>query len=223
MTVLKSDLAAWQSARTLADLGELTARWIEGDLASQPGYCGPSDIEDPALIPLLARLNRAGFMTTGSQAAFDGTGYDGTHWQQRAAVEGFTDSWELMDRLRDLRGIARGFAVIVHRPETLPRWRYHYERAAVVTMRDDRDYTRFGAQLPRRHIRDSLIGYGICHPDAVKALCSAWQVTVIDLAWGRPDALWRALEGVVAADPQRCPYPICHHNHPELQRHGDAS
>ena len=27
----KSDLAAWGSARTLADLGELTARWLEGD------------------------------------------------------------------------------------------------------------------------------------------------------------------------------------------------
>ena len=85
----KSDLAAWGSARTLADLGELTARWIEGTIASQPGYCGPSDIEDPALVPLLAALNRAGFVTTGSQAGESGPGYDGAHWQQRAAVEGF--------------------------------------------------------------------------------------------------------------------------------------
>ena len=44
-----NDRAAWGSARTLADLGELMARWLEGGIGQQPGYRGPSDIEDPAL------------------------------------------------------------------------------------------------------------------------------------------------------------------------------
>lgn len=178
----------WASARTLADLGELTARWLEGSVAEQPGYCGPSDIEDPALVPLLARLNRAGFMTTGSQIGEDGPGYDGVRWQQRAAVEGFAGT-ALAQELYDVARSA-GLMTAVHYPATLPRRRYGYSRAITVTMRADCDYTRFGVQLPRRHIRDPHIGYGICHRDAVDALCGAWQVAVIDPEVGRNDLLW---------------------------------
>ncbi len=191
----KSDPAAWQSARTLADLGKLTARWIEGDLASQPGYCGPSDIEDPALVPLLAALNRAGFVTTGSQIGESGPGYDGAHWQQRAAVEGFADERTALALIR--AAAAAGLISVSYPPASLPRWRYRYDRSVTVTMREDRGVTGFGVQLPRRHIRDSWIGYGICHRDAVNALCSAWQVTVIDPQWGRPDVLWRVLERAI--------------------------
>ena len=36
------DLAAWRSARTLQDLGELTARWLEGTLRA-PSQCGAPD------------------------------------------------------------------------------------------------------------------------------------------------------------------------------------
>jgi hypothetical protein len=191
----KSDLAAWQSARTLADLGELTARWIEGGLASQPGYCGPSDIEDRALVPLLAALNRAGFVTTGSQIGESGPGYDGAHWQQRAAVEGFAGP-EMTSALI-VAANDTGLTIVVRDPAGLPRWRYRYDRSVTVTMREDRKITGFGVQLPRRHIRDSWLGYGICHRDAVDALCSAWQVTVIDPEWGRADLLWRVLEQAV--------------------------
>jgi len=40
----RCDRRAWEQARTLLELGELVARWLEGDIASQPGYmpdCGP--------------------------------------------------------------------------------------------------------------------------------------------------------------------------------------
>ena len=191
----KSDRAAWGSARTLSDLGELTAQWIEGRIASQPGYCGPSDIEDPALVPLLAALNRAGFVTTGSQFGESGPGYDGAHWDQRAAVEGFTGRQMAVRLVRAAR--QAGLSMVLHSPEELPRWRYRYHRAVVVTRRAGEDRTRFGVQAPRRHIRDPHLGYGICHPDAVNALCEAWQVTVIDPEWGRPDVLWRVLEQAI--------------------------
>jgi hypothetical protein len=181
----------WASARNLADLGELTARWLEGEVAEQPGYCGPSDIEDPALVPLFARLNRAGFVTTGSQIGEDGPGYDGAHWQQRAAVEGFAGT-ELALELNDVARAA-GLFPILHAPSTLPRWRYGYRESLAVTRRNGERYTRFGVHLPRRHIRDSWIGYGVCHQDAVTALCNAWQVTLIDPEWGRPGVLWRVL------------------------------
>ncbi len=191
----KSDRAAWGSARTLAGLGELTARWIEGTIASQPGYCGPSDIEDPALVPLLAALNRAGFVTTGSQAGESGPGYDGAHWQQRAAVEGFAGPG--MTSALIAAASDAGLTIVVRDPAGLPRWRYRYDRSVTVTMREDRRVTGFGVQLPRRHIRDGWLGYGICHRDAVGALCAAWQVTVIDPEWGRPDVLWHVLEQAI--------------------------
>src|SRR6266496_4268047 len=38
------DAARWRAARTLADLGELTAQWLEGKIASIPAVvpgCGP--------------------------------------------------------------------------------------------------------------------------------------------------------------------------------------
>jgi hypothetical protein len=57
--------------------------------------------------------------------------------------------------------------------------------------------TRFSVRLPRRHLRDPHVGYGICHSDAVAALYRAWQVTVIDPVWGRDDVLWPALEQAV--------------------------
>jgi len=180
-----ADRRAWDSAWTLADLGELTARWLEGHLASQPAYApgtGPAPETGP-LVPVLARINRAGYLTCCSQPGEAGTGYDGAWWEQRAAVQGFTCPavaeriWEAAE--------AAGLTVIAHAPATLPRWRIRYDRAVPVTRREARPCTWFGAQLSRRHLRDGWTGYGICHPDAVTALCAAWQVTVIDPGWDR--------------------------------------
>jgi hypothetical protein len=59
----------WRAARTLPDLGNATADWLEGKTASQPGYApghGP-DTETTGLIPGLAAANRAGFVTRQSQ------------------------------------------------------------------------------------------------------------------------------------------------------------
>jgi len=194
--VNRSDRAAWASARTLADLCELTARWLEGTVTGQPGYCGPSDIEDPKLVPLLAALNRAGFMTTTSQVGLIQHGSGGTHAEQRAAVEGFASpevaAW-LIAAAQDA-----GLSVVAYDPASRPRWRYRYDRAVTVTQVNGRRFTAFGVQLPRRHIRDAHIGYGVCGRDAVKALCSAWQVTIIDPEWGQETFLWDVLAAALA-------------------------
>ncbi len=82
----RRDRSLWAAARSLADLGELTALWLDGSIASQPGYYGPCDVDEddaPGLTDTLILLNRAGYVTFGSQA-----GYDGAPWQQLAAVEG---------------------------------------------------------------------------------------------------------------------------------------
>jgi len=211
----RADRQRWASARTLADLGELTAQWIEGRIGSQPGYYGPSDIEDPALIPVLARLNRAGFITECSQPGHDGTGYDGSRVQQRAAVEGYAPEPVALRLL--FAAQPAGMTVIAYPPSSLPRREYQDERALCVTRHDgdpdcpDRvdgwcQETWFGSQVPRRHIRSRRIGYGICHRDAVKALCSAWQVTIIDPEWGRDlSPLWDVLDAAIRPAPRMMP------------------
>jgi hypothetical protein len=97
----RRDRLAWQSANTVADLGGLMARWLEGDLKSWPGYqpgYGPDD-ETRRLIPTLAALNRAGFLTDSSQPGEMGPGFDGAWWSQRAAVSGFVADRALLREL----------------------------------------------------------------------------------------------------------------------------
>jgi hypothetical protein len=185
----------WACARTLAGLGELTAQWIEGKVGEQPGYCGPSDLDDPErLAPVCAALCRAGFMTTGSQAGESGPGFGRARWEQRAAVEGFADCMTA-GRLRCLARRA-GLLAITHSPALLPRWRIRYDRAVTVSRHDGQDCTWFGARLSRRHLASPVTGYGECGKDAVAAVCGAWQVAVIDPEWERPDLLWDVLAGI---------------------------
>lgn len=190
----RADRKRWASARTLADLGNLTALWLEGEIPSQPGYaanCGP-DPETADLIPVLAACNRAGFVTNGSQPGESGTGCGGARWDQRAAVQGFA-SMEATGRLLNILS-GGGFIIRIERAGQRMSWK----RAVPVSLDDGSVCTTFGAKLSRRFIRDDWEGYGICHPDAVRALCDAYQVTVIDPEWGRNDRLWPALERFAA-------------------------
>jgi hypothetical protein len=202
--VNRADRATWRAARTLADLGELTARWLEGEIRSQPGYADPApgedwgpDPETRALVPVLAAANRAGFVTSGSQPGVSDLGYDGAWWSQRAAVEGFASDVTLA-RLRAV-ALAASLIVIAHRPR---RWRTTRCDAVCVTRRAGRDVTGFGVCLSRRHLRDSWVGYGVCHPNAVAALCQAWQVTLVDPLWGRDSVLWPVLRAFAGGDPR---------------------
>ena len=183
----RADRKRWAAARTLADLGELTALWLEGGIASQPGYapgCGP-DPETAALIGVLAACNRAGFLTDASQPGESSPGFDGAWWDQRAAVSGFASAGTVA-RLCPVIG-AR-LRIQVH---DAPRRRFCYRTAIPVTLREGQPYTRFGAGLPRRFLRGS---YGECSRSAVREVCAAKQVTIVDPEPGRNDRLWPALE-----------------------------
>ena len=190
------DQAAWRSARTLADLGELTARWLEGGVSEHPCYGGGPDDETGPLIPVLAELNRAGFVTTYSSPGLDVRGQDGVRWQQRAAVEGFIAGTATARAFAAVAGRA-GMDIVVHHPDFRPRWRWRCDDEIVVTLRDGEEWTWFGQQLSRRDIRSRRLGWGICHRAAKDAVCSAWQVTVVDPVWGRPGALWPVLSRAV--------------------------
>jgi hypothetical protein len=166
-------------ARTLHDVGELTARWLDGELPSQPGYApdhGPAN-ETRDLVPSLVAANRAGFITHGSQPGCDGPGYDGAWWQQHAAVEGFTDD----------AGLARLQQAVEGTGLRLTFGRAHPRRTDYSQVLDG----MFGAVLSASDIRSM---YDECDPDIVEALVSSWQVCVQDPEFGDRPQLWSALD-----------------------------
>jgi hypothetical protein len=192
-------LGPWRSARTLADLGKLTARWLEGAILSQPGYAGGygPDEETGPLVGVLAAANRAGYVTNASQPGGSGLDGAGVWWSQRAAVSGFADGAALA-RLR-VEAMRASLIIICGRPR---RWRTIQAGAVGVTRYGGRCVTRFGSCLSVAHLRDGWAGYGECHPDAVAALCQAWQVTLVDPQWGRDSVLWPVLRAFAGGGPR---------------------
>lgn len=171
--------SAWFDAHSLRDVGDVTARWLEGDVRSQTGYqvgAGP-DPETTGLIPALAAANRAGFVTTGSQPGCDGIGYDGEHWQQHAAVEGFADD----ATLARLQAAVEGTGLRLTFGKA-PARRIDYSQSVD---------GMFGAVLSRRYI---AAHYRECASDVVTELQEAWQVCAQDPGYGESTRLWEALD-----------------------------
>jgi hypothetical protein len=193
-------LSGWGEAQTFADVGELTAQWLLGEIPAHPGYYGGPDEETVELIPTLARANRAGYVTHQSGAAFDGINYDGARAQQRAFVEGLVADDGVAARLT-AAAEAAGLLVSVH-PRA--RWRTRYDSAAPSARLQDQSGTWSvigftGATLSRRDI--ALVFDG-CSRQTVETMCRAWQVTIADPEWGHGGRLWLLLDAF-AATPRR--------------------
>lgn len=168
----------WLRARTLLELGELTAQWLEGGLTWLPGYnASVPDDETLHLVPILAALNRAGYVTDFSQPGYD---LDADRCGQRAAVGGFCD-----EALADaLNAAASGTDLVVLR---LPAG--HVESSVqqlVVTLDDGQDYTWIGGTT-LEHYREDV------SPEGLLALETACYVDICDPRWGRNDLLWPTL------------------------------
>jgi hypothetical protein len=194
----RQDARLWRQVESLEDIGELTARWLEGDIETHPGYYGRPDEETSELIPVLADLNRAGYVTTGSQP---GEGpvrgvWDEPElrwWWQRAAVDGFARA-EVADRIQETSAES-GLTVVRHERAG---WRTDWDDAVWVTAtgpeeapeppENARMHTSFGAHLSRKVIATECL-------DATSAefVYGTPQVTVVDPQWGRNDLLWPAL------------------------------
>jgi hypothetical protein len=190
----RADRRRWAAARTLNDLAELTAQWLEGRIASQPGYYGRCDVDEdeaPGLTDTLIRLNRAGFLTDNSQAGYDGPGYDGRRWRQLAAVTGFGDQHTHDWLAAALTGTRYR---ILAWPCRTSAWR-RSGAGVPVTTADGRPVTVFGAQLTPAVIAGEL--YDGCDDAAIAAVCAAWQITIYDPRAGAND-LWPLLRA--AAD-----------------------
>ncbi|MEU2075443.1 hypothetical protein [Streptomyces sp. NPDC013489] len=174
----------WRDARTIADLGQNMAGWLEGRIPNRPGYDGPFGQEETNgarhLVPTLIALNRAGFVTVDSQPGELGGGY-----RQRANVEGIVhDRSPLLGQLLALQG--QGLTVVRGWPK----------RQIVLTEDAGSPFTTIGGWRMRRDsIHANWRGVG---RQAIRELREhGATVHIIDTEWGRDDRLWPALAGVV--------------------------
>jgi hypothetical protein len=178
------DAARWRSGRTLADLADLTALWLEGTIDSRYGYYWRPAPETIPLIGVLAATNRAGYLTDDSQP---GVPRDESGNAQRAAVTGYATTETLCKLCRQIADA--GLILIAHTPAI----EGNVQAAKVtVTLEEGETYTTYGGHMPRELLRDHY-GKGF-HPAALEALFHAWQVTLVDPEWGRNDVLWPALQ-----------------------------
>jgi hypothetical protein len=178
--------ARWRSARTLADLGELTALFLEGEITETPSHGGPPDPETGPLIPVLAAVNRAGFVTHQSQP---GIPLDEDGSAQRANVSGFADD----DAFTRLMAAAAGSDLIITAARAGDD---DWGPLITITLDMGEEFTWDGGATSRSILQDNYSE--TCHPDAIQALTGAWQVTLIDPQWGRNDLLWPVLEAFAA-------------------------
>lgn len=152
----RTDRRRWNTARTFADLGELMAQWLEGEIASRPGYAaryGP-DEETGHLVPTLAALCRAGYVTTCSQPGFAGTGANGLWWEQRAAVELAVPGDPAL--LHRLLGAARAAGMLVRVNDY--RQGGVQDEPVIVTTCDGEPITAFGGRISRADMANQWPG-----------------------------------------------------------------
>jgi hypothetical protein len=190
--------ALWRSARTLDDLGQLTARWLRGELPTALAYGGPADDETSEIRDVLVAFNEAGWLTEFSQPGHDWvTGWDGeTQCRQRAAVTFLVDddgaAVLAAEALRAGLWLDARLAPSVGFVEDL---RARYGRLPVSEARGPDGVAWMSAGVgfvyPRSHWR--WIGRTWRSRRIGRLLAGAWQVTVVDLEWGEPDRLWLAL------------------------------
>lgn len=192
-----ADARRWMSAMSLAELGELTALWLEGEIGQAPTNLGPPAGETAELIPVLAAVNRAGLVTDCSQPGMSEPWQDsilgwtapsGSAWCQRAAVSGFAGE----QACETLVGLADPGLLCITVADPVwpvpPGWNV----TKIGARADWIEATWFGEQMPRAEI-ECVFG-AMCQPAAVAALCDARQVTLIDPEWNRNDRLWPVLE-----------------------------
>lgn len=189
----------WTRARTLDDLGACTALWLRGELPHMPTshYCESVSPETKRLIPILAELNLSGkFITTFSQPGCIPLrrGYGGIMERQRAAVMGFVPPDAIANTYKVLESLPN-VDLKVSRPGS-PSGR----QTQLVSQNKGRDITWCGHVLSQEEIAEH---YGPVpgwddHPGldpmVISSLQGSYQVSVVDLLWGRNHALWPALQ-----------------------------
>jgi hypothetical protein len=189
----------WQSARSLDDLGRLTARWLRGELPTCLTYGGIADPETGDLVDVLVELNEAGWLTDFSQPGHDWVvGWDGvTECRQRAAVTFLLDGRQVAETVAAaLRAGLWVDARPAPRLGLVEDLRARFDRLPVSQAQGPDDEEPWmtcgvGFVLPRSHWR--WVGRCWRSRRIGRLLAGAWQVTVVDPVWGEDGRLWPAM------------------------------
>src|SRR5664279_2484203 len=178
----------WMEPLSLAELGELTAQWLEGS-SWGPWQCGEGPDEETAhLVPSLSAMNRSGYVTDFSQPGeLDG------RWSQRAAVTGFCTVAEA-DCLASL-SLESELIVITAYPAV------EAEYELPITHEAGRAHTRLAG---RGFFEEPDDLWEECHPSTWSLLAACYFVTVCDPQWGRDDLLWPSVVAALKRDPRDC-------------------
>lgn len=194
----RRDRARWAETQSLADVAHLTAEWLRGAIDSQPGYWGRVDVDEdlaPGLTAALVALNETGYLTSDSQAGYDGPG-DGqessAHWTQLAWVTGYVTDPTLLARLRQVAADNELEFYSVEAGSELP--------TRVVTWRNGHAFTDGTGARNLPELADDWTGYGVCGQSAVADIQSARQVVIVDPTPGR-NTMWAALRTAVEEVP----------------------
>ncbi len=179
-----SDAEQWREAKTLEELGELTAKWIEGKLSYYPCYGGDADAETTPLQETLAYFNRNGLVTTFSQPAEP---IDEEGSSQRACVDGYARE-EVAKKLAAL-GLCTDLLVLIYPPN----WTGGYQ--VPITLSEFRPFTWCGTCWGYEELECFTED---CSEEALESLRIAWKVVVIDLQWGREDYLWHHVHSALS-------------------------
>lgn len=181
---MNRDQELWYNARTLEDVGELTAQWLEGTIRLQAADSATEPAaETRELIPYLARYNRAGYVTDRSQPARelrDGNG-------QSAYVSGFCAP-EIVHKIRKA---CKGTDILLL-PTADCRQGFFFDFE--ITRVKGRAVTWAGAVMTPA---DLDLYYGPVCPNALDALKAAWQLKIVDIHWGRADVLWERIDAAL--------------------------
>ena len=178
----------WRDARSIGDLGGAMAGWLEGRVSGSPGCSAGPDDETLPLVPVLARLNRRGFVTVMSQPGDAGTMADGRPWTQRAAVEGRMAASDPLLRRIVRAARAAGLLVTVHGCERA----VGPSRGFVATRRGTETGITVGGRVSRSQRRAEWCGAG---RRARRQLTrEGVALAVVDPVWGRDDVLWPLLD-----------------------------
>lgn len=192
---------SWAHAHTLVDLGEMTARWVLGEVGVVPGQDCEPDPETVEISDYLVAINLLGLVTDFSQPAAEADGERLT--SQRAAVSG----WCTPENARRLTRVTLEWDLIVllNEPDT-----YCYTQIPITQDPGGPTEGRSDAYAIWDTAEDvagafTFLGSGmdpsaseavfadICPPDALQAVRAAWYVAALDPVWGRRHELWTAL------------------------------
>lgn len=178
----------WRDARSIGELGGAMAGWLEGRIATHPGCSAGPDDETLPLVPVLARLNRRGYVTTVSQPGSLGMSADGRPWEQRACVEGYIAAGDplLLRIVRTAR--AAGLIVTAHGSGRAvgPR------KGLTVSRWGSESCTGVGGRYGRLRRRSELPWIG--HRARRQLAREGAVLAVVDPVWGRDDVLWSVLD-----------------------------